>query len=472
MSSTEQTMIEVRADRFGGPDVLRAHAAAIPTAGPGQVVVRVHSAAVNFSDVVRRRASAYPFPTGLPYVPGSEVAGTVASLGEGVDGLAADTPVFALVGESGEGGYAQFAVADARQVFPIPAGLDRDVAAGLLVAGATAILIVRDFAAVKPGETIFVPAAVGGVGSVAVQFAKHLGARVIGGASTEAKRQLAVQLGADSVVDTAGDWPAALRAAAPEGVDVVLDMAGGTSLERALGCLGPFGRAVVYGNASDQTRTLSQDALDRWLSTPALNQRISAFNLGTVFRHRPELGAAAVQTLLECVMAGEIRPRMGFVLPLSQAARAHRLLETRRSIGKIVLRPWLDDQAPDAVRVDPMYLMERPATGVLALRWSAATARMNSEQFKDGILALGEATVTHRPRGLLVDLRSFGYDGPGVGAWRDEVVLPMYVSGGATKMAYIIPSSWPAGPPDTDGALAERSFVDEDTAIAWLREED
>lgn len=335
------TMSAVRAERFGPPQVLEFVDAPRPQPGPGEVLIRVRSAAVNYSDVMRRRASAYPFPTELPYVPGSEVAGEVEALGQGVEGPAVGTPVFAIVGRAGEGGYAQYAVAAAPQVIPMPPGLDFDVAAGIAVAGATAHLVLHDVARLGADETVYVPAAAGGVGSIAVQLAKHHGARVIAGASTEAKRRLATELGADATVDTSGrGWTEQLSEHAPQGVDVLLEMAGGDSLEQAMACVAPFGRVVVYGSAADAPRTLSQPTLDRWLSSPALGQTISAFNLGAYFGMRPQAAGQALQALIGLVASGKIRPQIGHVLPLREAADAHRLLERRASQGKIILHPW------------------------------------------------------------------------------------------------------------------------------------
>ena len=338
---THSTMQAIRADRFGAADVLQLVNVPRPEPGEGELLIKVESASVNYSDVMRRRASPYPFPTPQPYVPGSEIAGRVEALGPGVQGPAVGTPVFAVVGQYGEGGYAQYAVAGAPQVMPIPPGFDLDVAAGLLVAGATAMLLVHDVARLQPQESIFVPAAAGGVGSIVVQIAKAHGARVIASASTPEKRARARQLGADAVVDyTANDWPNALREAAPTGVDVLLDMAGGDSLERGLTCLAPLGRAIVYGAASTTPRTLSQAALDHWLSTPALGQSITSFNIGLLFGMRPQVAGAAVGRLIEAIASGTVEPQIDHILPLREAQRAHTMLEGRTSTGKIVLHPW------------------------------------------------------------------------------------------------------------------------------------
>jgi NADPH:quinone reductase len=149
-------MQAVQAKRFGPPDVLVLEEVPVPRPGPGQVLIKVESAGVNFSDVKRRRNDAYPFPTTLPYTPGGEVAGTVEALGEGAEGPSVGTPVFALVGADGSTGYAQFALANASGVIPIPPGLSADAASGLVIAGSTAVLILKEAARLRAGETVLV----------------------------------------------------------------------------------------------------------------------------------------------------------------------------------------------------------------------------------------------------------------------------------------------------------------------------
>src|SRR5882757_5467832 len=169
----------------GGPEVLHFVELPDPQPGPGEVLLKVDAAAVNFSDLMRRRGDVYPVQTPLPFVPGAEVAGTVAALGDGVDGLSVGTPVFGTVGADGSGGYAEYALAYAANVIPIPDGLDADAAAGIVVSGLAATVMLNDVAQVAAGDTVFIPAAAGGVGSYAVQIAKMLGAgTVIAGAGT------------------------------------------------------------------------------------------------------------------------------------------------------------------------------------------------------------------------------------------------------------------------------------------------
>lgn len=332
----------IRQHEFGGPEVLRLEEVPVPPPGPGQILLRVESAAVNFADVMRRRNDAYPFPTALPFTPGSEVAGTVEALGVGVDGPPVGTPVFALVGGDGSTGYAQYAVADAAQVIPIPRGLTSDEAAGIVVAGAAAILMLTDVAAVRAGETVLVQGAGGGVGGYAVQIAKLLQTTVVATASTPRRRGAALSAGADHVVDpTRATWTDEVRSlTAGSGVDVVLDISGGAVSEASLTVLAPFGRFVVAGMASGQPMRLDDSAVRTLLYSPALNQSLHAFNLGLFFGLRPQTAVTALQTLIGYVASGQVKVTVGHVLPLSRAADAHRLLETRESVGKIVLKPW------------------------------------------------------------------------------------------------------------------------------------
>lgn len=336
-------MLIIRAEEFGGPDVLQPHEADVPEPGPGQILVRVESAAVNFADVLRRRNEPYPFPTPLPFTPGSEVAGTVEALGPGVGGPSVGTPVLALVGQDGSTGYAQYAVAGAAQVIPTPHGVHPDHAAGLIVAGSTAMLALTDVSRLQAGEALLVEGAGGGVGQYAVQLGKLLGATVVGAGSTDARRRAAVSAGADGAVDpTRAGWSdEARRLTGGSGFDVVLHVGGQATFAESLAALAPFGRLVVLGKAMGRPLRLEPDQVDALFYAPALNQSLLAFNLGLYFGLRPERAVAALQRLLGDVAGGRLTAPVGRVLPLTRAAEAHRLLEERASTGKIVLKPWV-----------------------------------------------------------------------------------------------------------------------------------
>lgn len=336
-------MHAIRFSRFGGPDVLELVDIDTPVAGPGQILIRVESAAVNFADIIRRRNDAYPFPTPLPFIPGSEVAGTIEALGDGVDGPPIGTPVFAVVGGDGSTGYAQYAVADAQQVIPIPAGLSFDKAAGIVIAGTTAMLTLTHQAELAKGESVLIGGAGGGVGTYAIQIAKSLGAGVIiGAASTPGKRSAAMAAGADYVVDpTVAGWEGEAREhAGGNGVDVVLEMSGGTTFAEGLSILAPFGRFVVYGIASGQPGVLTEEAQYHFLYNPSMNQSIHVFNIGLYFGMRPAVAVEAMTQLVGFVASGQVKVQVGDTLALADAPEAHRRIEARNSTGKLILKPW------------------------------------------------------------------------------------------------------------------------------------
>jgi NADPH:quinone reductase len=294
--------------------------------------------------VARRGNLLYPFRTELPFRPGAEVAGTIEAVGEGVEGFAVGTPVFALVG-AGSDGYAQFAVTYAAQVIPLPPGVSMDQAAALPVAGTTALLILQQVARIQPGESVLIQGAAGGVGSYAVQLARILGAgQIIGAVSSQDKFPAVRELGAHAVVDyTQPGWADEVRAlTGGRGVDVILEMHGGELFAQGLSTLAPFGRLVVYGVASNDPLRLDEAAVRALFYDPALNQSLHAFNLGIWFGMRPQEAGAAMGELIGYVASGQVQVPVRHIFPLSQAAEAHRLMESRQSTGKIVLKPWQD----------------------------------------------------------------------------------------------------------------------------------
>jgi NADPH2:quinone reductase len=335
-------MKAVQMTEQGGPDVLTLVDLPDPVPGPGQVLIRVESAAVNFSDVLRRRGDDYPVPTPSPFVPGAEVAGTVAALGDGVEGPPVGTPVFAVVGADASGGYAELALAYAPGVIPIPSGLGPDVAAGIVVAGLSATIMLTEVADLQAGQSVFIPAAAGGLGSFAIQIARLLGAGlVIAGASSPDKRQIALDLGSHHAIDyTKPGWENAVREITRGvGVDVALEMTSPRHLAETLRAVAPFGRLITYGSVSGTTAGLDGAALVPMLYDPAPNQILTGFNMGPWFERRQAQTGAALQRLIAWVTSGAVTIPVSRVLPLAEAAEAHRLIETGATTGKIVLRP-------------------------------------------------------------------------------------------------------------------------------------
>lgn len=305
---------------FGGPEVLHLVELPIPTPGPDEVLIRVRRAGLNYADTHSRAGNYVHQPT-LPLIPGVEVAGVREDTGE---------RVIALVGT---GGYAEYATAPASLSFPIPDSLDDDTALAILVQGLTAWHLYRTAGRVAEGETVVVHSAAGGVGSLAVQLGHPLGAgRVIGTASSPQRRELALSLGADAVVDPDPEGLTERLIEANDGreVDVVFDMAGGEVFERSYRALAHFGRIVVCGISTSETNRISTGSLLRH------SRSIVGFYLFHT-AERPELFSAALGDLLALAARGELRAVVGGVYPLAEAARAQGDLRSRRTSGKLIL---------------------------------------------------------------------------------------------------------------------------------------
>jgi NADPH2:quinone reductase len=307
---------------FGGPEVLELVELPVPEPAAGEVLVRVTRAGLNFADT-HQREDQYVQRQALPLTPGSEVAGVREDTGERVVALC------------GHGGYAQFALAPADRVFPIPDGLDDGTALALLLQGLTAWHLYRTCARIAAGESVLVVSGAGGVGSLAVQLAKPMGAgRVIATASSEEKRELCLSLGADAAID--GD-PEGLRERlleANEGreVDVVLEMAGGPVFDVALRAMADMGRLVVYGISSrEQNEVRTGRLLKR-------SQSIVGFWLFHYLEHAEHLTTPLAE-LFDLAAAGRVRAVVGNTYGLTEARRAQEDLAARRTTGKLLLDP-------------------------------------------------------------------------------------------------------------------------------------
>jgi NADPH:quinone reductase len=316
-------MRAIRVSQWGGPEVLElVEDAPRPEPAEHERLVRVTRAGINYADT-HAAENSYLARYELPLTPGSEVAG-VTEDGQRVVGLVAG------------GGYAQYAAVPAATTFPIPDGVSDEQALALLIQGLTAWHLYRTSAKLAEGESVVVHAAAGGVGSLAVQLGRSFGAgRIIGTASSEEKRQLALELGADAAVDvTREDLADALREAnGGHRVDVVLEMAGGRVFDQSLRALAPFGRLVAYGIASREPNTVATGAL------MARSQAVIGFWLVDCLRRPETMLAAPLGDLFARTAAGELRVVEGQVYPLSEARRAHEDLRARRTVGKLVLDP-------------------------------------------------------------------------------------------------------------------------------------
>ena len=325
-------MKAVRIHETGGPEVLQVEDVDAPAVGDGQVLIRVAVAGVNFTDVMARQGVyvARGAALELPAVLGSEVAGIVTDTGAGVPGDLVGRRVIAFV----RGGYAEYAVAPLKLVTELPDSVDLAEGVAYLVQGVTAWQLLDDCGRLAPGDTVLVHAAAGGVGSLAVQIANALGAStVVATAGSDAKRELARELGADVAIDYAtSDWPAqVLDATGGRGVDVVLDAVGGDIGERSLECLAPGGRLVVYGVSSKQLASFAGSQLMQ------ANQSVVGYWLAGRLAADPSLVARVVPRLLELAGAGRLRGIVKHAFALEAAADAHRAISDRLTVGKVVL---------------------------------------------------------------------------------------------------------------------------------------
>lgn len=326
-------MRAIEFQEYGGPEVLKPVEAEAPEPGPGQVSIDVAYAGVNFADL-KARSEGYRVP-GLPFRPGLEVSGRVRAVGAGVAGLAPGQEVAALT----EGGaYADVVVADAATVFPLPAGVDLRTGATLPTVLPTAYALLHKVGRLQPGETVLVQGAAGGVGTVVGQLAKAAGAgAVYGVVSSAAKAKYALDHGYDEVFAGPSDkafFVDEVRAATSgRGVDLALDPVGGETLRGSLASLAPFGRLVSFGNAS---------SAEPWsVGQPELyptGLSVAGFSILTLAATAPAELRALAEESFKAVAQGAVSLPVTAEFGLQDAAEAHRLMGTRTSTGKLLLR--------------------------------------------------------------------------------------------------------------------------------------
>lgn len=302
---------------FGGPDVLRLEDVPEPAPRAGHSPVEVSLAGINYADV-HVRGDSYLAPVELPYVPGNEVVGTVDG-GRRVVGLCRG------------GGYAERTLLHRRVTWDVPDVISDEQAVALALQGNSAWHLLFSSLRLTAGETVVVPAAAGGVGSLAVQLAAHAGARVIGLAGSPEKRKLAAELGAHAVVDsTAEDLTERILDAAGGPVAAALEMTGGVTFERTLAAVAPRGRLAVYGYAGgDLASVPTRELMARSIT-------VSGFWLPQLYADRTAL-PTSMRALFGAVADGTLKPLTGTAYPLGEAARAHHDLATRTPTGKLAL---------------------------------------------------------------------------------------------------------------------------------------
>ncbi len=322
-------MRAIQIAKTGGPEVMRLVEIPIPEPGPGQVLIKIAAAGVNFIEIYFREGR---YPAALPLTLGMEAAGTVAATGEGVTGFAVGEPV-ASTGV--QGAYAEYAVAPAAQVVKVPASLDLGQAAAALLQGMTAHYLAYSTFPLKAGDTALIHAAAGGVGLLLTQMAHRIGARVIATVSTPEKAALARAAGADEVIlYTEVDFAIATRRLTDgRGVDVVYDSVGKTTFAKSLDCLRPRGLLALFGGSSGAVPPFDPIQLNvkgsLYVTRPTLAHYILT---------REELEARA-GVVLGWVADGSLKLRMEHSYPLAEAAEALIAIAARRTTGKLLLIP-------------------------------------------------------------------------------------------------------------------------------------
>ena len=316
----------IRIAAFGGPDVLAWEPVTVGDPGPGQVRIRHTAVGLNFIDVYER-TGLYPNP--LPFGPGREAAGVIEAVGPKVSGFAVGDRVAYVLGSAGA--YSEVRVAPAERIVKLPQGIRDSVGAAIMLKGLTAQALLRKTYRVKRGDEVLIHAAAGGVGLILTQWAKHLGARVIGVVGSNDKANLVRQHGADLVLLDTDDWVRASKDfTRGQGVNVVYDSVGQATFMRSLDCLRPLGMMVTFGNASGPVQPVAPLELSKrgslFLTRPTLFHYIST---------RMNLTRAA-NDLFSVVEQGAVRVHIGQTYALKDAAQAHRDLEARKTVGSTV----------------------------------------------------------------------------------------------------------------------------------------
>jgi NADPH2:quinone reductase len=305
-----------------------------PTAGPGEVLVDVKAAGVNYADLLMCRGG-YRGKRPLPFTPGFEASGVVLAAGEGAGEWRAGQRVMGTVLRETCSCYAEKARMPAWLLLPVPSQLSFEEAGAFPEVFITAQLALHEFGHLKAGETVLIHAAAGGVGTAAVQVAKAAGARVIGTASSEDKLRKVKELGADVLINyTKQDFLEEVKKQTDgKGVDLVLDSVGGEVFEKSLRCIRTLGRIVSYGTSAGKEGTVQPMALRHHAIT------ITGFSFGSLSVSNPEIVKRAMSAAEKLLASGKVRPVVGHTLPLKDAAAAFNLFLNRGNYGKIVLVP-------------------------------------------------------------------------------------------------------------------------------------
>jgi NADPH2:quinone reductase len=329
LPTLEWSMRAVEVATYGEPDVLEVVDRDRPKPKSGEVFVRVEAIGVNFADIMQRRGT-YPEGPEPPYVPGFEAAGTIEEVGADVDSVSEGDRV---VGNPGGGAYAEYAVCGEELLFPVPDDVSFEEAAGYPVQFLTAHNCLFEWGELESAERVLIHAAAGGVGSAAVQLASQHGAEVYGTASTSEKLEYVTELGCDHPINyVEDDFVEEINEITDgAGVDLVLDSVGGDTHTKSYHVLAHFGRVVAYGVASGDVPT--PDVWELLFN----NHSVIGYHLGQAKAHEPQRVLGAVPELSDILSGDDIQINIGETFDLAAAPDAHRHIEDRKNIGKIVL---------------------------------------------------------------------------------------------------------------------------------------
>lgn len=319
-------MKAIQISQFGGPEVLKINDVEIGAPKKGEALIRVKMAGINFIDVYQRRGA---YPVNRPFIPGLEASGIVEEVGEGVNNVKPGDRV-AYVHEPGS--YAEKSIVHAEHLILLPPELSFEQGAAFPLQGMTAHYLLHEFRKIKPNDIVLIHAAAGGMGLLLVQWAKHLGARVLGTVSTEEKARLAKEAGADEVIFyTKQDFVAEVkRLTNNHGADLIIDGVAKTTFNGNLEAAALRGNIVIFGAASGPADPISPNELMKRSLT------VSGGSLFNYLLTTQELNMRA-KAVLEGIQSGWLKLHIDQVLPLEKAAEAHQKLESRNSIGKLLL---------------------------------------------------------------------------------------------------------------------------------------
>jgi NADPH2:quinone reductase len=319
--------------KFGGPNCLEyKEIAVLPEISENQVLIKVKATSINFADIKKRNGT-YPGEVQLPFIPGLDASGIIAAIGEKVSHLEVGQKVIAF---PSDGSYAEYIVADEAVTFPIPESMCLEKAAAFPIVAFASYNLLKDVARVQQGESILMHAGSGGVGTTAIQFAKLFGCKnIIASVGSEHKEGIAKEVGADYVINYNDKNLSknVLNITEGKGVDVILDSLGGEVFTESMKCLAPFGRLVYYGNASRQSASLDIDLL-----YPS-NRMVMGYSLGAYRKFRPHQLKETAKQVLPYLEKNLIKIVISKKYSLKDAAIAHEWIESRQSIGKVLLIP-------------------------------------------------------------------------------------------------------------------------------------